>query len=76
MTTASVRISSELLEQARAAAHSEFRTVQGQLEYWARVGKAASENPELPTSFVIEAVSSMAEPRSLATEFQPESLAK
>ena len=73
MATSSVRISSELLDQARDAAHAEFRSVQGQLEFWARVGKAATENPDLPTSFVVEAVSSLAEPRSLATEFVPRS---
>jgi hypothetical protein len=76
MATSSVRISAELLEQARIAAQAEFRSVQGQLEFWARVGKAASENPDLPTSFVVEAVSSMAEPRALATEFKPRSTAK
>ena len=76
MATSSVRISAELLEQARDAAHAEFRSVQGQLEFWARVGKAASENPDLPTSFIVEAVSSLAEPRSLATEFKPRSVAR
>jgi hypothetical protein len=76
MATSSVRISADLLDQARDAAKSEFRSVQGQLEYWARVGKAASENPDLPTSFVMEAVSSLAEPRSLATEFVPRSSSK
>jgi len=76
MTTSSVRISTELLEQARDAAQAEFRSVQGQLEYWARIGKAASENPDLPTSFVVEAVSSLAEPRSMATEFVPRSASK
>lgn len=76
MATSSVRISADLVDQARLAAQTEFRTVQGQLEFWARVGKAASENPDLPTSFVIEAVSSLAEPRSQATVFQPRSADK
>lgn len=76
MSTSSVRISTELLEQARIGAQSEFRTVQGQLEFWAKVGKAAAENPDLPAGFVVEAVSSLAEPRSSATEFKPRSAKK
>jgi len=36
----SVRIDEYLVEQVMAAAKAEFRTVQGQLEFWAKVGRA------------------------------------
>ena len=73
MQTSSVRIKSELIEAARQEAKGEMRTVQGQLEFWIKVGKAALENPELPASFVAEAVLALEEPRELATTFIPRS---
>ena len=32
-----------------------------QLEYWARIGKAAEENPELPFTFIKETLIAMEE---------------
>lgn len=32
-----------------------------QLEYWATIGKAAEENPDLPFSFIKETLLAMAE---------------
>ncbi len=71
VTTSSVRINSDLVEQARLEAKGEMRTVQSQLEYWMKVGKAALENPDLPASFVAELVLALEEPRELATKFTP-----
>jgi hypothetical protein len=69
----SVRIDDILVEQARAAAKAELRTVQGQIEFWAKVGRAALDNPDLPASFIAESLISMAEPREEATAFVPRS---
>ena len=41
MSTISVRIDETLVDAARTAAKAEFRTVQGQVEFWAKVGRAA-----------------------------------
>ena len=41
MATVSMRIDEALVNEARAAAKAEFRTVQGQVEFWAKVGRAA-----------------------------------
>ncbi|NCV35572.1 MAG: hypothetical protein EBW31_00245 [Actinobacteria bacterium] len=71
--TSSVRIARDLLEAARLAAKVEHRTLQGQLEYWARVGKAGLENPDLPIDFVSESLASLAEPRAEALPFTPRS---
>jgi len=73
MPTLSVRIDEALINAARTAAKAEFRTVQGQLEYWAKVGRAALDNPDLPVSFVAESLISLAEPREDSTPFQPRS---
>ncbi|MCG5535247.1 ParD-like family protein [Ectothiorhodospira mobilis] len=73
MGTVSVRIDEELIQAARTTAKAEFRTVQGQLEFWARLGRAAMDNPDLPTSFIAESLMSMAEPRDESMPFVPRS---
>jgi len=67
----SVRIDDTLVEQARTAAKAEFRTVQGQIEFWAKVGRAALDNPDLPASFIAESLMSMNEPREESEPFVP-----
>lgn len=73
MSTVSVRIDETLVNAARVAAKAEFRTVQGQVEYWAKVGRAALDNPDLPVSFIAESLVSLAEPREDSTPFVPRS---
>lgn len=73
MTTVSMRIDEKLVKQARTAAKAEYRTVQGQMEFWARVGRAALDNPDLPASFIAESLIGLAEPREDATPFVPRS---
>ncbi|BBE50831.1 hypothetical protein OYT1_ch1274 [Ferriphaselus amnicola] len=68
-----VRIDDTLYEQARTEAQVEHRTIAGQIEYWAMVGRASLDNPDLPVSFVAEALASMREPRDQATPFVPRS---
>lgn len=67
----SIRINQDLYEQARRDAAAEHRTIAGQIEFWARVGRAALDNPDLPVSFVAEMLASGAEPREDATPFIP-----
>ena len=43
----SVRVSDELYEAARIAAKTEFRSIPQQIEFWARLGRAAYDNPDL-----------------------------
>ena len=38
-------------EQARRDAISAHRALPGQIAYWAQVGRAALDNPDLPVSF-------------------------
>lgn len=48
-----VRISESLYESAKAQSVVEFRTIGGQLEYWARVGQHALEHPSLSVAEVL-----------------------
>ena len=68
-----VRIDKQLYEQAKSEAKAEHRTIAGRIEFWATVGRAAIDNPELPVDFVVQVLASMKEPRSDATPFQPRS---
>lgn len=70
----SIRIDQRLYDQARTEALAEHRTIAGQVEYWATVGRAALDNPDLPVSFIAESLASMAEPRTDATSFAPRTL--
>lgn len=72
-TSTSIRIDQRLYEQARSEAVSEHRTISGQIEYWAKVGRAALDNPDLPVSFIAESMASLAEPRGDSTDFIPRS---
>ena len=69
----SIRIDQELYEQAKQDATLEHRSIAGQIEFWARVGRAALDNPDLPVSFVAESLASMAEPRDQLQPFVPRS---
>lgn len=69
--TTSIRIDQTLYDQAKADAVGEHRTIAGQVEFWARVGRAALDNPDLPVSFIAESLASLAEPREHATPFVP-----
>ena len=73
--TTSIRINQTLYDQAKSDAAADHRTIAGQVEYWAKVGRAALDNPDLPASFVAESLASLAEPREEATPFIPKSRA-
>jgi hypothetical protein len=67
-----VRIDDTLYEQARAQAQAERRTIAGQIEFWAMIGKAALDNPDLPIDFVRELLIARAEGPAQATPFVAE----
>ena len=60
LASTSIRINKELYEQAREDATLEHRSISGQIEFWARIGRAALDNPDLPVSFVAESLASLA----------------
>ena len=60
-TSTSIRIDQKLYDQARSEALAEHRTIAGQVEYWAKVGRAALDNPDLPIEFVRDTLLAMEE---------------
>lgn len=69
----SIRINQDLYEQAKQDAIVEHRSITGQIEFWAQLGRAAIDNPDLPISFIAESLASMKEPRELSKPFIPRS---
>jgi hypothetical protein len=47
-----VKISDELFAQARIKSKIFKRSIAGQIEYWAQIGKIVEENPDLPLPFI------------------------
>ena len=73
MSSISIRVDTEVYQAARNVAKAECRSIAQQIEFWARIGKAALENPDLPIDFVRDMLISKAQDSSLATPFVPES---
>ena len=65
-----VRIEDDLYRQEKAASQGECRTIAGQLEFWARVGKAALDNPDLPVEFVRDLLVAKNEDRTSLSSFR------
>ena len=51
MTTA-VRVSDKLVKDARLVSAVDNRSVTGQIEHWAKIGKCAEDNPDLTYSLI------------------------
>ncbi|MEY6431360.1 hypothetical protein ABC977_02940 [Thioalkalicoccus limnaeus] len=47
-----VKLSETLIECAKRHGAAEHRSVPKQIEYWSRIGKIATENPDLPFSVI------------------------
>ncbi|SMN02178.1 hypothetical protein SPONN_555 [uncultured Candidatus Thioglobus sp.] len=60
MATA-VRISEKLTIEARRYAQIEHRSMTGQIEYWANIGKCAIDNPDLSFDFIKDVLISVEE---------------
>jgi hypothetical protein len=60
MATA-VRVSEDLVQEARKYSRVDHRSVTGQIEHWARIGKCAEENPNLTYDLIKEILIGIAE---------------
>ena len=66
-----LKLSDELVEVAKAHAAAEHRSVPKQIEYWARIGKAVLENPELPLRLIQDTILSREEVKAgMAAPYQ------
>lgn len=57
----SVRLSDELVNQAKAVGDVMSRSGAGQIEHWAKIGRLAEENPDLTYEFIRDVLISKAE---------------
>jgi len=53
MPLASIRLDADLVERAKAVSKVQQRTTAQQIKFWATVGEAALQNPDLPTHFIV-----------------------
>ena len=51
MSTA-IKLSDELIKEARRYGEAYSRSIPKQIEYWSRIGKIAEQNPDLPYAFI------------------------
>ena len=56
-----IQLSELLIEEAKPYAQAMHRSVAEQIEYWARLGKVAEENPDLPILMLQDLLISMEE---------------
>lgn len=47
-----IRIDEDIYNEAKKVARSEFRSIPNQIEFWAKLGKCALDNPDLPIEFI------------------------
>lgn len=52
MTTVSVRIDKDLFDDASYEGKAEYRSAAQQINFWAKIGKNALANPDLPVDFI------------------------
>lgn len=57
----SVRLSDELVKQAKSTGNVMSRSGAGQIEYWAKIGKIVEENPDLTYEFIKDSLLAKAE---------------
>jgi len=66
-----LKLSDELVQDAKPHAAAEHRSVPKQIEYWARIGKAVLENPDLPLRLIQDTILSREEVKAgLSTPYQ------
>lgn len=65
----SIRIGREEYILAKKAAKFEHRSIQGQFEYWAKIGRCALDNPDLPIDMIKELLAMDWKDTSDATPF-------
>ena len=56
-----INVSEQLIEEAKPFAEAMHRSVAQQIEYWARLGKVAEENPDLPINILQDMLVSIEE---------------
>jgi len=61
MNSTAVRLSEDIVRMAGKYAPVNSRSVPKQIEHWAKIGKIAEENPDLPYEFIKKILESQEE---------------
>lgn len=59
-----IKLSDQLVAAAKPVAAAMHRSIPKQIEYWAMIGKAATENPDLPVPFIVDLMVSLEEEKA------------
>jgi hypothetical protein len=59
-----MKLSDSLVEDAKTVAAAEHRSVPKQIEYWARIGKAVLDNPDMPLQLIQDTMLSREESKA------------
>ena len=73
MATA-VKLSESIVLEAKITSKALNRSIAGQIEYWAKIGKIAEENPDLTYDFIKTIL--LAQQESLANKCEPYTFGK
>lgn len=65
-----IRIDETIYQEAKKTASAEYRSIPHQIEYWAKIGKCALDNPDLPIEFIKDLLITKNQDRSLAEPFE------
>lgn len=61
MGATAIKIDSAILNQAKAYGEAQSRSATKQVEYWARIGKIAQDNPDLNFEDISDILNGMAQ---------------
>jgi hypothetical protein len=53
-----VKLSDELVSEAKRIAALQHRSVPKQIEHWSRIGRLVEQNPDLPYQFIMDILAS------------------
>ncbi|WP_024529206.1 ParD-like family protein [Serratia fonticola] len=57
----SIRLDDDFVSDAKVYAEASSRSIPKQIEHWARIGRIAEDNPDLPFSFISEVLLAQSE---------------
>jgi hypothetical protein len=52
----SIRLDDDFVNDVKIHAEASSRSVPKQIEHWAKIGRIAEDNPDLPYAFILEAL--------------------
>lgn len=57
----SIRLDDDFVSDVKVHADAASRSIPKQIEHWAKIGRIAEDNPDLPYSFILESLLAQSE---------------